>query len=262
MDKQKMTSKDRVLDLLEKNRTEYISGEAIAASLGISRNAIWKAINELRKQGYVIEASSKKGYLLGNSNDIISQQGILSYLNTDEEDITEKIHVFDVIDSTNKVAKEMAISGAGHGTLVVARSQNIGRGRKNHSFYSPEGGIYMSIILSPKRLSSLEPDAITLHTGTAVCRAIEKACHVSPVIKPINDLFVNGRKICGILTESGSEFDSGLVQWIVVGIGINFDSDIAEFPHELQEIVGTIFPKGKALITKNQLIADIYKNII
>ncbi len=257
-----MSSKDRVLELLENNKEEYVSGETIAKELGISRNAIWKAVNELRKQGYNIQAASKKGYLLGSENDIISAQGILSYLKYNETGIAEKIHIFDTVDSTNKRAKEMAISGAEHGTLIVANSQDIGKGRRDHSFFAPEGGIYMSVILSPDKLSSLEPDVITMHTGNVVKTAIEKLCHVTPVIKPINDLFVDGRKICGILTESGIEFDSGLVQWIVIGIGINFDSDITEFPDDVKDIASSLFAPGKANITKNQLIAEIYGNLM
>ncbi len=254
-----MRSKEKVLELLEKNKTEYISGEAIATELGLSRNAIWKAINELRKAGYNIEAVSNKGYHLGTDNDIISAQGILSYI--ENNSLADRIHVFDTVDSTNKVAKEMAIAGANHGTLIVATSQGTGRGRKDHSFYSPKGGIYMSIILSPEKLDSLNPDAITLQVGNAVCDSIEKLCNIKPTIKPINDLFVDGKKICGILTEAGTEFDSGLLQWIVVGIGINFDSDLSAFPPELQDIVGSLFAPGKGQVSKNQLIAEIYTKI-
>ena len=166
------------------------------------------------------------------------------------------------VDSTNKLAKEMAIAGAEHGTLIVANTQGTGRGRKDHSFFSPKGGIYMSIILSPAKLDSLKPDDITLQVGSAVCQSIENLCSVKPVIKPINDLFVNGKKICGILTEAGTEFDSGLVQWIVVGIGINFDSDLSAFPKELQDIVGSLFKPGMASVSKNQLIAEIYNRIV
>ncbi len=209
-----MTSKEKVLELLENNKSDYVSGEAIATELGLSRNAVWKAINELRKQGYDIQAVSNKGYLLGDKNDIISEQGIVSYLSDKEDADTGRIFIYDSLDSTNKRAKEMAISGAENGTLIVARTQNIGRGRGDHKFFSPEGGIYMSVILTPKDMRSLEADALTMATGNIVCRSIEKLCHVSPVIKPINDLFVDGRKICGILTEAGAEFDSGQIQWI------------------------------------------------
>ncbi|WP_034467109.1 biotin--[acetyl-CoA-carboxylase] ligase [Butyrivibrio proteoclasticus] len=263
-----MSSKEKVLELLEKNRGEYISGEAMAEKLGFSRNAIWKAINELRKAGYDVEAVSKRGYMLSTGNDIISAQGIISYLdssfdsNIGSDKLAEHIRVYDTVDSTNKVAKEMAIKGASHGTLVVAKTQDGGRGRKDHSFFSPEGGIYMSVILSPERLQSLEPDVITTHTGEAVRDSIKELCGVASVIKPINDLFVNGKKICGILTEAGQEFDSGLVQWIVVGIGINFDSNVSSFPKELRTIVTSVFEPGKATVTKNQLIAEIYKRIL
>ena len=255
-----MSSKDKVLELLEKNKNAYISGEAIASSLGISRNAIWKAINELRKQGYVIEAVNKKGYRLGESNDIISAQGILSYMDKAPDD--SLIHIYDTLDSTNKTAKEMAMSTVCHGSLIIARSQTIGKGRGTHSFYSPEGGIYMSVILSPDKLPTLEPDVITAYTGVTVSTAIECLSNLSPKIKPINDLFIDGHKICGILTESGIEFDSGMIQWIVVGIGINFDSDISQFPEDLQQIVGSLFKKGQAPISKNQLIAEIYSRLL
>ena len=254
-----MSSKDKVLELLEKNKNTYISGEAIASSLGISRNAIWKAINELRKQGYVIEAVNKKGYRLGENNDIISAQGILS--NMDRNVDSALIHIFDTLDSTNKTAKEMAMEGICHGSLIIARSQTIGKGRGTHSFYSPEGGIYMSVILSPEMLPTLEPDVITAYTGITVSDSIESLTGLSPKIKPINDLFIDGRKVCGILTESGIEFDSGMVQWIVVGIGINFDSDISQFPEDLQSIVGSLFKNGQAPISKNQLIAEIYSHL-
>lgn len=257
-----MSSREKVLELLEKNKTEYISGEAIAEELGLSRNAVWKAINELRKRGYNIQALSKRGYLLGEDNDIISPQGIISCLEEVPSNLQEKIHVFDKVDSTNKVAKEMAISGAEHGTLIIAKTQDGGRGRRDHSFFSPEGGIYMSVILSPSHLTSVEPDAITLLTGSAVKTAVKDLCNVDAVIKPINDLYVKGRKICGILTESGLEFDSGLVQWIVVGIGINFDSDVSKFPDEIKEKADSLFAPGKATVTKNQLIAEIYKGLV
>ena len=258
-----MSSKEKILSLLECNKTDYISGETIATSLGLSRNAVWKAINELRKQGYTIEAISNRGYRLGTENDIISREGILSYLDQDfQSKIADKIHIYDTLDSTNKTAKEMAISGSSHGSLIISKKQALGKGRKDHSFYSPDGGIYMSVILSPDKLPCLEADVITAYTGVSVCRSIEKLCHILPSIKPINDLFVDGRKICGILTESGIEFDSGLVQWIVVGIGINFDSDISTFPDELRDIVGSLFTLGDATISKNQLVAEIYSRLL
>ena len=257
-----MSSEDKVLKFLEENKKTFISGETIANNLNLSRNAVWKAINKLRKQGYDIQAVNNKGYMLTANNDIISRQGILSYLGNEYKGVDAAVHVFDSTASTNKTAKEMAIAGCDHGTMIVAKQQELGKGRKDHSFFSPEGGIYLSIVLSPEKLFSLDSDILTAYTGVSVCRSIEKLCNLSPKIKPINDLFVNGRKICGILTESGMEFETGHIQWIVIGIGINFDTDITLFPKDLQPIVGSIFPPGKSTITKNQLIAEIYKQVI
>jgi BirA family biotin operon repressor/biotin-[acetyl-CoA-carboxylase] ligase len=261
---------------LEHNKEDYISGEYMAESLGLSRTAVWKAIKELRNQGYVIEASSKKGYILGTSNDIISESGILAelseYCSDKHYEKKEKIlsgvisehgmiHIHETLDSTNRTAKELAIAGAPGGTVVIARSQTLGRGRREHEFFSPEGGIYMSIILTPDMLPSLEPDVVTALAGVSVCEAVQELCGAEPRIKPVNDLFVAGKKICGILTESGTEFDTGTVQWIVIGIGINFDSDMSLFPKDLQSIAGALFEPGKTTVTKNRLIAAIICNL-
>ena len=166
------------------------------------------------------------------------------------------------MDSTNRLAKELAIAGAPDKTVIIARNQTLGKGRRDHQFFSPEGGVYMSIILSPDMLPAVEPDVVTALAGVAVCDSIFSLCGINPRIKPVNDLFVDDKKICGILTESGTEYDTGTVQWIVIGIGINFDSDISKFPKELKNIAGSVFKPGKAAITKNELIAAIINNII
>ena len=260
-----MSSKDKVLEFLELNKESYISGEAMATSLGLSRNAIWKAINELRKAGYEIDAISNKGYKLKEGNDILSEAGIISYLSPalqTKYKENNSIRIYDIVNSTNRLAKEAAIAGACHGQTILANEQTEGRGRKDHSFYSPRGGLYMSIILRPEKLKTLEPDKITITTGNAVCDSIEKLAGIRPTLKPINDLFINGKKICGILTEAGTEFETGDVQWIVVGIGINFSSDISTFPEDIKKTATSLFSNSCGTTTRNQLAAVIIERIL
>lgn len=261
MEKDGRKTVDKVLFCLENNMGEFVSGAYIAGSIGVSRNAIWKAVNELKSHGYVIESVSNKGYKLSDRNDIISAEGIKAYLSPERMDITDTLFVYDSVDSTNNMAKELAIKGAEHGTCIVAGSQKGGRGRKDHTFYSPTGGIYMSVVLSPAKIRFSNHNTITTYIGVSVCKAIEELTGQSPYIQGINDLYLDGKKICGILIESGSEFDSNTLQWLVAGIGINFDSDVNRFPKELQETAGSLFKPGKSNISKNRLIARILDKI-
>ena len=252
---------DKVLSFLESNKGQYVSGADMAESIGISRNAVWKAINELRSRGYVIESITNKGYMLSEDNDIISAEGIESFIGPEYGHMAEHLLVYDSVDSTNNKAKESALKGACHGTCIIAARQDSGRGRRDHQFYSPEGGIYMSVVLLPDKIPFSKNDAVTAFIGVAVCKAIESLTGLKPVIMGINDLYIDGKKICGILIESGSEFDSGILQWIVAGIGINFDSDIKKFPRELKGNVTSLYPPGKGDMSKNRLIAKILENI-
>ena len=252
---------DKVLSFLEGNRGKFMSGADMAKNIGISRNAVWKSVNELKQKGYEIESVTNKGYRLTDQNDIISVQGIRSYMDPELLSNAGELIIYESIDSTNDKAKELALKGAEHGTCVVAVKQEGGRGRRDHHFYSPEGGIYMSVILKPDRIPLLKSDIITARVGACVCESIENLTGIIPDIRGINDLYIGDRKVCGILIESGSEFDSGTLQWIVAGIGINFDSDIKKFPPELSEKATSLFEPGKAAISKNCLIARILQSI-
>nr|WP_297707129.1 biotin--[acetyl-CoA-carboxylase] ligase [uncultured Butyrivibrio sp.] len=255
-----MSTSEKVLFILESNKLIYISGEEMARQCGVSRNAVWKAIRDLRKKGYDIEAISNKGYKLKGNTDIISVEGIKAGL--PESCSKSDIFVYDSLDSTSDKAKELAMKGGDHGTVVVAVTQTGGRGRKDHTFYSPEGGLYMSIILKPELLQSTDSKAVTAFVGAAVISAIKELTGIETYIDGINDLYVDGKKICGILLESGSEFDSNTLQWIVAGIGINFDSDISNFPEDIKERASSLFDTGKATIAKNALIAKIIEKIL
>ena len=254
-----MDTSKKVLFILESNKDIYTSGEEMARQCGISRNAVWKAIKDLREKGYDIEAISNKGYKMTGKSDIISVEGIKAILpeNLRKTDIL----VYESLDSTSDKAKELAMKGAAHGTVIVAAMQTGGRGRKDHSFFSPKGGLYMSIVLKPEMLTDTDSKAVTSFVGNAVISAIRELTGIESYIDGINDLYVNGKKICGILLESGSEFDSNTLQWIVAGIGINFDSDISSFPEDVKNRASSLFESGKATISKNVLIAKIIENI-
>jgi len=259
MEKAVKTS-DAVLRCLEKNRGRFVSGAEMAGECNISRNAIWKAVNTLREKGYAVEAISKKGYRLSEDSDIISAEGIKLFLS---EDSIKKVclHVFESIDSTSDKAKEMALKGEPGGTVVVSSSQTRGRGRSDHKFFSPAGGLYMSMIISPLNIKSTDSNSITAEIGNAVTEAIKELTGVALERRGINDLYLGEKKICGILIESGSEFDSQTLQWLVVGIGINFDTDVSLFPPELKDRASSLFKPGRAPITKNRLIAEIINRI-
>ncbi len=250
-----MIVKSEVLNLLEKSGESPISGQEIAQKLNVSRSAIWKAVNSLRDDGYIINAATNKGYVLDKNNDIISEQGIRQYL-----DLNREVHIltFNTITSTNTVAKKMAIDGATDGTIIIADEQTEGRGRYGKSFFSPGGtGIYMSIIMKPD-LGLEDSQLITIYTAVAVCKAIELITNIEPKIKWVNDIFLNNKKICGILTEATSDFESGKIESIIIGIGINIQTREVDFPDELSSIAGSLFPKD---VSRNKLIAGILNEI-
>ncbi len=258
-----MDTKNRILELLEQHRGESISGQHIAGILGISRNAVWKAINELKKEGYDVLAATNKGYSLSHKNDIISTQGMKPYLSENSLHFADRIHIYKSLESTNKTAKEAAIAGAEHGTVIISDCQTGGRGRYSRSFFSPPGsGLYMSIILSPDVLHFENPTSVTAFAAVAVCQAIEKTSQTAPKIKWVNDIFINGKKVCGILTEAVSDFESGHLDWIVVGIGINVYTPLEAFPEELQSLATSIYPHEKMSGMRNRLCAEIINRIM
>lgn len=261
-----MALRDSILQVLEQNRDVYISGQMLADQLGVSRAGICKAIHTLISQGYRIDSVTNKGYRLSSENNILSTEGIRVFLCEQLYNCT--IHVYDEIDSTNAECKRLALQGAEEFTIVVANSQTNGRGRLGRSFYSPsDTGIYISFILRPN-LDLPSATLITTAISVAVCKAIEKITGLSPSIKWINDIYLNGKKICGILTEAISDFESGTVDSVICGIGVNVFTSDSQFPEELQSIAGSLFPVSGSALNRNQLAAQIvnefyhfYKNL-
>ena len=257
-----MSTKNRILELLEKRRGESISGERLAEILGVSRNAVWKAVKELQKDGYSIAAVTNKGYCLSDENDILSIAGIKPFLSLKAQPYADKIQIYKALESTNKTAKELAIAGAPHGTVIIADSQTKGRGRYTRSFFSPHGGLYISIILRPEVLRFDNPTAVTAFAAVSVCEAIEIISDKTPKIKWVNDIFIDGKKVCGILTEAVTNFESGGLEWIVLGIGVNVYTRTEDFPSELQNIATSVFPDKKIKGVRNKLSAEIINRIL
>ena len=235
-----MKSKDKILAFLEYNKDAYISGEAMATQLGLSRNSVWKNINELRKAGYNIEAVSNRGYRLMADNDIISVQGLAPFL-ADDLPIAD-INIYDEVESTNSLAKELALEGAEHGTVIISSKQTHGRGHGGSDFPSPEGGIYMSVILDPAAMDLDRPSHIPAFTAVSVCQVFEELLDLAPSINLVTDIFVDGAKVCGILNETAFDLETEQLQWIVVGIGIPDKYSVSR-----NEIVAAIL--NKLLVT-------------
>lgn len=252
-----MAQRDSILKILESNRGVVVSGQQLADDLGITRAGVWKAIKLLQSNGYNITAKTNGGYVLQADNDIISLSAIEGCLNNNGDNI----YVFETLDSTNNYAMKLAQDGVENGALVIAVQQTDGKGRIGKSFISPKGGIYMSMVLRPNCQLS-EAMLITPMIAVAVTTAINNLCKVDSRIKWVNDIYLYDKKICGILTQAVTDFESGGVSAVVVGIGINFDTPLSAFDGELAKKATSIFGTEKPNVTKNQLIAEIYKKVM
>lgn len=251
-----MSTKLRILSLLEQQKGNSISGQSLADSLGLSRTSIWKGIKSLQEEGYIIEAVTNKGYRLSLKSDIISTDAIRSYLQPTLQKFP--IYPFKTIDSTNNEARKLAMLDSTHEGLVVSEEQTNGRGRLGKSFYSPnQTGVYLSFFLKPN-LSMADAALVTTAAAVAVCLAIEKITTKQPQIKWVNDIYLNETKICGILTEAISDFESGKVETLIVGIGVNVKEPSAGFPDELTTIAGSLLSSAETEhFDRNLLVAEI-----
>ena len=225
-----MTTKQKVFQILTENKGSHVSGEKLAQTCNVSRAAIWKAIKAIRDEGFEIDGSNNKGYTLADKQtaDVLSQ-AVLEYTlgQTYPEFAHSHIECFETIDSTNTYAKKLVAQDASkyHQAVIVAESQTAGRGRIGRSFESPAGtGVYLSLIITPKG-GITQPAVITASAAVAVCRAIKKLYGVQPAIKWINDIYVQNdgqlKKAVGILTEGITNFETGLIESAVIGIGVN-----------------------------------------
>lgn len=228
---------DEVLKLLQ-SADGYLSGEAISRQLGVSRAAVWKRIKALEQAGYEIESRTNRGYRLVQAPNLLTDETVAAALGA--HPWADMIRVFDTVDSTNNVAKQLGAASAPAGTVVVANQQTAGRGRLGRQFRSDAGmGVYLTALLRP----NVRPDAlppVTAMAAVAACDAVEACCGVRPQVKWTNDVILNRRKTCGILTELSVEAESGMVSYLVVGIGVNVCQKETDFPPEIREIAGSL----------------------
>ena len=245
-----MSVKDEVLKELENNKGDYISGGQLADNLGGSRNTVWKAIKALEKSGYEINAIPNKGYCLAEKNDILSSYSIKQHLKNPHLDIS----VFSSVTSTNTILKEMAEQGAKEGTVIIAEEQTAGRGRTGKQFYSPKGtGIYISILLRPD-IPAEESLFLTTSAAVATARAIEDVSDKRALIKWVNDIYLEDKKTCGILTEGAFNVETGKLDYAIVGIGINVCIPDGGFPDNIKDIATAIFDKQTDSINKRSIL--------
>ena len=281
-----MSTKEKVLKMLAAlaGTGQAVSGEALAAECGVSRAAIWKAINALREQGLQIEGTTNGGYQL-KDDDIFSDELFLQTFATNYPEFSEShIECFKEIDSTNTYAKRIlaecgnlrdssgALTEAGkkyHKAIFIAEKQIAGRGRLGRTFVSPEKtGIYISVIYAPKG-GITNPARLTACAAVAICRAIKnvvcklpEGTSIEPQIKWINDIFVNGKKVCGVLAEGVANFESGMIEAAVVGMGINIKKNTTAFEGQLADVVGTLEDATSAKISRLEIAAEIAGQVL
>lgn len=252
-----MSSREEVLSLLDREGA-FLSGQELSRRLGLSRAAVWKAVEALRREGYEIEARTGRGYRLTAAPDALTEPEIRRFLGRTAV-IGQELRCFEELDSTNNYLK--AQTDAPDGTAVTAESQTAGRGRMDRSFQSPRGqGIYLSVLLRPQ----LPPDRlppVTALAGVAVCAAVERVCGVRPGLKWPNDPVLNGKKLCGILTEMSLEAETGRVASLVLGVGVNVGQRPEDFSPGVREMATSLLQVLGKPVSRPQLTAALLEEL-
>ena len=235
-------SRERVYALLNEHPGEFLSGEAVSAQLGVSRAAVWKAIEALRREGHVIEARTGLGYRLTAPADLLTEEAVRRCFRPGT--VCGDLRCLETVDSTNSYLKREALLGAPDRTVAAASAQTAGRGRVGRTFQSPAGrGVYLSVLLRPR----VPAEALLSATGmaaVAVSRAVERAAGVRPLIKWTNDLVLNGKKLCGILTELSVEGETGMAESLIIGAGVNVSHQAEDFGPEVAYIATSLAAEG------------------
>lgn len=245
-----------ILRRLAESMGEVVSGEELAALLGISRVALKKRVDRMVERGIPIEAVERKGYRLLEIPDTPLEEVVLSLLDT--EVVGSRFIFYPVVDSTNRVARELAREGCPEGTVVVADKQTAGRGRLGRRWFSPEGrNLYFSVVLRP-RISPTYLYHATMLAAVSVCEALRNR-GIDALIKWPNDVYVRGRKICGVLNEA--ELSGSRAEFVVLGVGVNVNIESGEFPPDVRDIATSLFEETGERHKRSELLAEILSSM-
>ena len=248
---------DEILKLLRESPSAFLSGEEISRRLKVSRTAVWKRMKRLRTLGYEIEASTRSGYRLIRSPDLLTPSEIKPILKT--KWIGKTIHHFHTLDSTNSKAYQLALNGAEEGEVVVAESQEKGRGRLGRQWFSPPFlNLYLSVILRPK-IPPHQASLITLMAAVATADAIQKFSGLLPLIKWPNDILLRDRKVAGLLNEIHSEMDR--IHFVILGIGINLNMDEKMFSKEIRAVATSLKREMGQTISRKAFLQSLLQEL-
>jgi BirA family biotin operon repressor/biotin-[acetyl-CoA-carboxylase] ligase len=251
-----MKIKEQILEALHKKKGRYISGGELGAQLNVSRTAVWKHIQALREERYVIESSAKSGYRLLSTPDLLLPYEVKRGLQTTQ--LGQEIHYFKETGSTNDIAKELASEDAQEGTIVIAETQKSGRGRLGREWISPKGGVWLSVILRPQ-INPEHAPKIAIIAGLAVVKTLTGLYNIECKLKWPNDVLIKEKKVCGILTEIDAEMDK--INYIVVGIGINANVDLNSFPVEIKKGATTLKNELKREVSRVRLVQRLLEEL-
>ncbi len=254
-----MAIREKVLNMLE-NTVEAISGEEIAQSLGVSRNSVWKAVNKLKEEGYEISAVTNKGYTLVSEGDSVSEFAVKKYLSKECAEI--RVIVRDEVTSTQTVLKELGDKGEAGNLVLIAHRQTAGKGRLGRSFEAPKNsGLYMSILLRPK-FTAEKALFITTAAAVATAKGIKLVTGKETSIKWVNDVYYQNKKVCGILTEANLDFESGGLNYAVLGIGVNITEPPGGFPEEISKVAAALYETAPPERIRARLAAEILNSFM
>lgn len=248
--------KDKILKLLRSSKTGFLSGEELAAKMGISRTMVWKHIRSLEREGFGIEAVPSQGYRITSVPDILRLDDIKHGLRT--KVIGKDIRLLAETASTNTLAMELAAGGAPEGTVLIAETQTGGKGRLGRKWISPKGNLYVSVILRPNVPTHKAP-LITLMGAVATASAIRTACQLPAGIKWPNDILLSGRKVSGLLTEMRAEPDR--IMHIALGIGVDVNMDLGELPSDIRGLTTTLAVEAGRQIERTSLLQQICREL-